>query len=81
MGVKRRTRRTPQADTGVVRCPACASAEAAIACSTRTCLYLLCPDCDHVWSSRLPPDAVENGQAWTSMAFRITRRTLSRRAN
>ncbi len=54
------------------RCPACGAHDPAVAISTKTTTYLLCRACEHVWQTA-PPDA------WTSMAFRITRQKMTRK--
>jgi hypothetical protein len=75
MGVKR----APQPDstaTDIATCPACASAEQAVVFRTGTTEYFMCRVCDHVWTAAAPPSGAF--EAWTSMAFRITRRMLLR---
>jgi hypothetical protein len=61
-------------DTAAFNCPACGSAEPAIAFATRSTTYLLCRVCEHVWQIGTPPP----DDAWTSLAFRITRRKMTR---
>jgi hypothetical protein len=75
------TDQTPQHQSTTLTlpaCPACASANPAIAFATRTKLYLLCQVCDHVWQSGRP---WSEDHSWTSIAFRVTRRMLAPRAN
>ena len=61
-------------DTAAVSCPACGSADPAIAFATHSTTYLLCRACEHVWQIGTPPA----DDAWTSLAFRITRRKMTR---
>ena len=60
-------------------CPSCGARDAAVVFTTRTVVYLLCRCCEHVWQVRTPPELVKP-DAWTSVAFRITRRVMARRA-
>ena len=62
-------------DTAVVSCPACGSADPAIAFATQSTTYLLCRACEHVWQIGTSSPADD---AWTSLAFRITRRKMIR---
>jgi len=62
----------PPSGGGPPTCPACGSLDPAVAFSTKTTTYLLCRACEHVWQTA-PPDA------WTSMAFRITRQKMTRK--
>jgi hypothetical protein len=67
--------RTPQHHSTTLTlpdCPACASANPAIAFATRSKIYLLCQTCEHVWQSNRP----WADYSMTSLAFRITRRML-----
>lgn len=73
MGVNRTPRRRA-ADTAAAICPACGSADPAIAFATQSTTYLLCRACEHVWQTG---ETVAN-DAWTSLAFRITRRKMTR---
>ena len=80
MGVNRSLQHESTAPT-IATCPACASAETSTAFATRTTIYRLCRTCDHIWlCGRAKPDAAD-GAGWTSMAFRITRRTMAILAN
>jgi hypothetical protein len=77
MGVNR----TPQPDSttlDVATCPACASAEQPAAFRTQTTVYFICRVCDHIWAMKSSPVETFDGYTWTSLAFRITRRKLSR---
>jgi hypothetical protein len=61
-------------DTAAVLCPACGCADPAIAFATHSTTYLLCRACEHVWQIGTSPA----DDAWTSLAFRITRRKMTR---
>jgi Zn ribbon nucleic-acid-binding protein len=61
-------------ETAAATCPACGAADPAIAFATHSTTYLLCRVCEHVWQTG--PSPVDD--AWTSMAFRITRRKMTR---
>jgi len=61
-------------DTAAVNCPACGFADPAIAFATHSTTYLLCRQCEHVWQIGTSPA----DDAWTSLAFRITRRKMTR---
>ena len=73
MGVNRTPGRRA-ADPPAATCPACGSGDPAIAFATQSTTYLLCRACEHVWQTggSLADDA------WTSLAFRITRRKMTR---
>ena len=73
MGVKRPAGRRA-AETAAALCPSCGSGDPAVAFATQSTTYLLCRACEHVWQTG------GNGtkDAWTSMAFRITRRKMTR---
>jgi hypothetical protein len=61
-------------DTASAICPTCGSADPAIALATHSTTYLLCRACEHVWQIGTSPA----DDAWTSLAFRITRRKMTR---
>ena len=73
MGVNRTPGKRP-ADTGAATCPACGSVDPAVAFATKTTTYWLCRACEHVWQTGHPV----TDDAWTSLAFRITRRKMTR---
>ena len=59
-------------------CPTCASSDAAVVFATQAVIYLVCRKCEHVWQTGVPPELM-SPDAWTSAAFRISRRLLARR--
>lgn len=62
------------ADTKPAPCPACGSADPAVALATQSTTYWLCRACEHVWQT----GEQVTDDAWTSLAFRITRRKMTR---
>ena len=73
MGVNRTPERRAAATAAAI-CPACGSADPAVAFATQSTTYLLCRACEHVWQTGEPVA----DDAWTSLAFRITRRKITR---